>query len=63
MGIIWEQMAHLVEVNYGCQVDWEERFFICPDCGEPIYECDWADSDLVSTTDTFICPICDGIID
>ena len=59
----WERLANKVALVYGGFVDREEGFFICPECGEPIYECDWEDSDLVSTTDTFICPICDGIID
>ena len=37
----WEKMAHLIEVNYGGHVDWDEEFFECPECGEPIYKCDW----------------------
>ena len=49
----WEQIARHVKVVYGSFVDWDERFFICPDCGEPIYECDWASNYLS------MCPICD----
>jgi predicted RNA-binding Zn-ribbon protein involved in translation (DUF1610 family) len=59
----WDYIANLVEVNYGVQVDWEERFFICPNCGEPIYECDWADTDLINGNDDYICPICEEIIE
>ena len=47
----WEQTARYVRETFGTQVDWYERFFICPECGEPIYECDWAG-------DTFeVCPV------
>ena len=54
MSNAWEKMAHLIEVNYGTQVDWEERFFICPECGEPVYEEDWNDMDF----EDCICPVC-----
>lgn len=59
----WNYIANLVEVNYGGQVDWEERFFVCPHCGEPIYECDWADTDLINGNDDYICPVCEEIIE
>ena len=59
----WEKMAYLIEVNYGGHVNWEERFFICPECGEPIYEEDWDNFDLIDGDDNFICPICESIID
>ena len=49
----WEQIARHVKAVYDYFVDWDDRVFICPDCGEPIYECDWADNDLTT------CPICD----
>jgi hypothetical protein len=32
----------------------EEGFFICPECGEPIYECDWDEH-----PDWSECPICE----
>lgn len=50
----WERYARFVEETYGSYIDWDERFFTCPECGDPIYECDWNDEiDLVSG-----CPIC-----
>jgi predicted RNA-binding Zn-ribbon protein involved in translation (DUF1610 family) len=54
---MWEMNALIVESVYGMQVDWDERFYICPACGEPIYECDWLDEVL----DEFICPVCEFI--
>jgi predicted RNA-binding Zn-ribbon protein involved in translation (DUF1610 family) len=50
----WEKNAKYVERVYGTYVDWEERFYECPECGEPVYECDWSDEELKD----FICPIC-----
>lgn len=60
---VWEKVAHLVEANYGSYVDWKEQFFLCPECGEPIYECDWADSDFMNGDEDFMCPVCESIID
>lgn len=51
---MWENNAKTVEQLYGSFVDWEERFYLCPDCGEPIYECDWFDEDLKE----MLCPVC-----
>ena len=51
----WEFNAHTVEEDYEMFVDWEVRFYICPFCGESVYDCDWSEDDL----DKFICPICE----
>lgn len=51
----WEDNAKIVAEAYGGQVNWEERFYICPWCGEPVYECDWTSLDFV----TWVCPICE----
>ena len=47
----WEETAKMCEIIYGSYIDWEERFFICPECDEPIYEEDWSEFEL--------CPICE----
>lgn len=52
---MWEKNALLIEKLYGVWVNWEERFYICPECGEPVYECDWEEEDFRR----FICPICE----
>ena len=52
---VWEKMALRVEREYGAHVDWDERFFECPECGEPIYEDDWAAKDFDNGT---TCPVC-----
>lgn len=49
----WERAKELCEEDYGTYVDEEEGFFICPECGEPIYKCDWEEY-----KDWNICPIC-----
>lgn len=51
---MWESNAKYVENVFGGYVDWEERFYECPECGEPVYEYDWTEEDLKDT----ICPIC-----
>lgn len=52
---MWEANAKVVEKFYGGYVNWDERFYLCPECGEPIYECDWAFMDLLH----YICPVCE----
>ena len=50
----WKQVAEYCENVYGSYVDWEEGFFICPECEEPIYEIDWLDN-----SNWNLCPICE----
>ena len=50
----WKMAAIQAEEDYGSFVDYTERFFICPECGEPVYEGDWNDTDF----EDCICPIC-----
>ncbi len=60
----WIQIAHLIEVNYGGHVNWEEQFFICPECGEPVYADDWeSEDDFLDGYNNFICPICESVIE
>ena len=49
----WKQAANAAAEVYGCFVDYEEGFFICPKCGEPIYACDWYYHDFS------VCPVCE----
>ena len=50
----WERNAEIAMRVYGSGIDFEERFYVCPDCGEVIYECDWSDEELSEE----FCPIC-----
>ncbi len=50
---MWETKANKVEDIYDGFVDWEERFYLCPECGEPVYESDWDEEDFEQ-----LCPIC-----
>lgn len=59
----WLQIAHLIEVNYDSLIDWNNRFFYCPKCHEPVYEDEWADLDFLDGNNNFICPICGSVIE
>lgn len=52
---MWKYNVKTIEKVYGSYVNWEERFYICPECGEPVYEEDWDDEHLKY----FLCPICE----
>ena len=49
----WEKCAKYCEKVYGVYVDWEERFFHCPECEDVVYECDWEGHCFD------FCPICE----
>ena len=53
--MMWEARAKEVEEVYGGFVNWEEAFYICPECEEPVYKCDWDEDELAE----FLCPICE----
>ena len=49
----WEKLATAVEKNgYDTEVNWDEEYFICPYCEEPVLECDFP------RNKEFACPIC-----
>ena len=50
----WKFNANICEEYYGVFVDWDEQFYTCPECGEPIYACDWTEKEL----EEVICPVC-----
>jgi uncharacterized protein (UPF0212 family) len=54
----WQYVATFVERDYGSYVDWDEEFFECPECGEPIYKCDYP---MISLG--MICPVCEAMIE
>ena len=53
----WIENAKYVEKIYGTYVNWEDEFYICPFCEEPVYNCDWSDEEL----NHFLCPVCEDI--
>lgn len=52
----WKKAAIHGAAVYGVFVDADEHFFECPDCGEPLYECDWG---FDTTNGWHHCPICE----
>lgn len=53
MTFTWEYAAEYCRDIYGTPIDWVERFFLCPECGDPIYEEDWSEINEWHT-----CPVC-----
>lgn len=50
----FKKVALYCEETYGIQNDLEEKYFICPECGEPILYEDWHDLE-----NFWYCPICE----
>ena len=48
----WLEAAVLCEELYGVETNMKEGYFVCPECGEPLYEVDW------KCHNWEICPIC-----
>jgi predicted RNA-binding Zn-ribbon protein involved in translation (DUF1610 family) len=51
----WRENAKTVDQVCGGFVNWEEEFYVCPECGEPIYNDDWSNGYM----SMFICPVCE----
>ncbi len=52
--------AETLEQVYGTFFDREEGFVICPECEEPIYDCDWAPNHFITDTEgIYRCPVCE----
>jgi len=54
---IFDRLCTAADEEYGMCIDREEGWFTCPECGEPVYLCDWKDEDF-NTEEGFGCPIC-----
>ena len=63
MNKTFESFAEYLEGNYGVYFDREEGFVICPECEEPLYECDWDVFDYINRQNEFICPVCGEILE
>ena len=50
----WYDAAALCEDVYDTMVDYDEEYFVCPDCGELIYKVDWW-----GRSNWHNCPICE----
>ncbi len=57
---MWKTVASIVQSQYG-DVNFEEGYFICPECDEPIFNQDWEDSDMLEAG-AYVCPVCGAIL-
>ena len=59
---IFDRLAKYCEKTYGIPYIREDKeedgYFICAECDEPIYSCDWSEEEFMRG-DLFCCPICD----
>ena len=57
----WNNVARKVQEATHTVVDWEEEYFTCPECGEPVYKLDWQEEDYFMGhyyVNTIWCPDC-----
>lgn len=65
MSAVWEHIARYVATTYDTEVNFNEEYFLCPECGEPVYACDYIDSDYFLGKNAYYthgkvyCPICE----
>ena len=52
INIDWLVVATYCEEEYGMPLNTKEGYFVCPECGEPLFIEDWPKHDWE------ICPIC-----
>lgn len=60
----FKNIADYCGETYGIQVDEEEGFFCCVECGEPIYRCDWGIDDFFpdGPGSSACCPVCEAVL-
>lgn len=56
----WEIAASLAE-EQGSECNYEEGYFVCPHCNEPVFEGDWTD-DQMFKDNSVMCPICNELL-
>jgi uncharacterized Zn finger protein (UPF0148 family) len=54
----WLEAGTYCEEVYGITMNTKEGYFVCPECGEPIFEEDWGKHD-----DWTVCPVCGGMFE
>lgn len=51
----WYKAAEYCEVIFGSFVNWDEGFFICPECADCVLRSDWEKNHI----NWNVCPICE----
>ena len=64
MGCNFWRFASTLEKGFGVHYDRDEEFVECPECGEPLYSCDWDPQDYIVKDKghfiSYICPVCEA---
>lgn len=50
----WERVATFIEKEFDTYINWEEEFFVCPECGDPVFKADYPMIEV-----GMLCPICE----
>lgn len=61
----WYRLAKYCDKTYNTYVDFDEEFFVCPECDEPIYSDDWREADFTlgrMYTGKCYCPVCENLL-
>jgi len=66
MNRFFEKFAQTIEKEFGMYFDREEEFVECPECEEPLYNCDWESSEYMKVSSdghvVWQCPVCGSIL-
>lgn len=60
---MWEYAAYEVAKRYSELVNWEEHYFVCPGCGQRIYEGRYHETEFFFPDNCTCCPICEFIFE
>lgn len=59
MGPNWISNAKWIDYECGGYVNYEEKFYICPKCEEPVDADDWEDTEFAQK----LCPLCGAVVE
>lgn len=62
----WREFANMITDEYDTiayiNSDEDDNYVQCPECGDPIYECDYPEIEADKSGNP-ICPVCECVLD